>query len=138
MNKKLHKDFNELLEKAIDPTLFPLQKNDKIYIGNSYLKKISNGFVIYDNKKCKKGMTKSKLAAIAFLKTLNKKNSMKPLEIYRLDKILTNNLNDCVYFKNILRKTSDNERFSCIEIRLDAAENKIIEIKEKLESFIFS
>lgn len=132
----LIKNIESLLNTPLDPTLFPLKKGNKIYIGKFYIKEFENSYKIYNNRRELKGTTQTKIAAIAMAKTLHKTNNLN-LEIRRLDSLIVKNLQDSVFYKNLRKTTKDADRRTDADIKLSNASSKVLDAEDKLLSFIF-
>lgn len=130
------KDIEYLINKPVDPTLFPVKKGNKIFVGNFVVKQNPYSYTVYNEKNQLQGDTESKLAAIALAKTLNK-NRRVSQEIHRLDRMISKNLQDSVFYDNVYRKTQDTQRKLDADMKLCNARSKIKDAEEKLCSFIF-
>jgi hypothetical protein len=129
------KELKNLVELPIDPSLFPIEKENKILIGNCFIVKTNNGWAVYKDKKYQV-TTATKTAGIAAAHRL-KHRQPQLLEICRLDKIISKNITDCVYYKNLLQKAKKSDVKECASIRLEDSTLHIKEARDKLESFIY-
>lgn len=130
------KDIESLINKPVDPALFPVKKGNRIFVGNYIIKVRDDCYEVYDQKNTLKGTTDTKLGAVALAKNLNKTYNSS-LEIQRLDKMISKNLQDCVFYKNIYHSTKDSQRKLDFDMKLCNARSRVTDAEEKLASFIF-
>lgn len=129
------KDLKNIVEKSVDPLLFPMQKGSKIFIGNCVIKYHDNCWNVYKEQNLQL-TTETKTAAIAAARAL-RKNSSKIEEIKRLDRLINKNISDCIYYKNYLNSQTNQDTKVCASIRLEDSRLRIKDARDKLESFIF-
>ena len=129
------KELKNLVEKPIDPALFPIEKNDTIFIGNCSVVKKQSNWAVLKNKKTKL-VTQTKTAAIAAAHRLLTHRPQLG-EIARLDNVISKNINDCVFYKNYLKTSRKTEDLECVSIRLEDSTLRIKDARDKLESFIY-
>lgn len=113
----------------IDIKLFPYQRGDNIYIGNSCVKKQKQSFKVFSNKKFV-AETFTKLAAL----TLAKHNfdEMTKIQVCKLDQNIEKHYNDCVFYKHSMKKTKDKWKEDLLETRLEISSAKIDDAVEEL------
>jgi len=137
INKQILKDLQEIIEDNLDPSMFPYQKGNSIRIARFVIRESRAGYLVYDiesNKQLAK--TFCKTAAIAFAKSLHKGRDTR--RVLDLDKTIEKHYNDCVFYKNTIRKTKDEIRKEITTIRYEIAKTKTSDAKKRLDSFIFS
>ena len=137
MNKqKLANRLKDLLDKPIDPTLFPVKKGNKINIGSYSIVRVPNGYSIksYVNNEII-AETYSKSAAIAIAKNLSKKRNIIRY-IMELDDIYSKNYIDCMFYEHILRKSKDDTQYYATLTRFEISNLKCVAAKDKIESYI--
>lgn len=129
-------EIKEIIEKPVDPSLFPLKKGNRILLGNFTVFQKKSGYEIKNREKRTVAFTETKLAAVAAAKTLNKSNHYL-LEILRLDRLIAKNLTDCVFYENKFRNTKKDEVKECAFIRYEDSRAHVKEARDKLNSFIY-
>lgn len=130
------KDIESLVNKPVDPCLFPVKKGNRIFVGNYVIKIHADYYKVYDQKNNLQGTTQTRLGAVALAKNLNRTYNSS-LEIQRLDKLISKNLQDCVFYKNVYNSTKDSERKLNTDMKLCNARSRVMDAEEKLASFIF-
>jgi hypothetical protein len=138
INKQILKDLQEIIEDNLDPGMFPYQKGNSLRIGKFVIRESRAGFLVYDieaNRQIAK--TFCKTAAVALAKNLNsgRNNTQKVLQ---LDSVIEKHYNDCVFYKNTIKKTKDELRKEITIIRYEIAKTMTSDAKKRLDSFIFS
>lgn len=137
INKQILKDLQEIIEDNLDPSMFPYQKGNSIRIARFVIRQSRAGYLVYDiesNKQVAK--TFCKTAAIAFAKNLHKGRDTR--RVLDLDKTIEKHYNDCVFYKNTIRKTKDEMRKEITTVRYEIAKTITSDAKKRLDSFIFS
>lgn len=130
------KQLLELIEKNYDPSLFPVQKGNKINIGSYSILPTDAGYKV----KCYKtnsiiAVTYTKHAALAIAKSLTKKNNAVK-RIMELDAIIAKHHVDCIFYKNTIKKTKSMTMLESTLFRYDISKQKTNEAKEQLNKFI--
>lgn len=127
----------KLIENNIDPSLFPVQKGNRINIGSYSIKPSGNGG--YTVKSYKNNSiiaeTYTKTAAVAIAKTLAKNNNLTK-RILELDAIIAKYHMDCIFYKNTIKKTKSQIMYESSLFRYDIAKQKSTEAREQLNKFI--
>lgn len=129
------KELKNLVERPVDPSLFPVEKGNTILIGDCSLKKTKKGWAVSKNNKTAI-ITETKTAAVAAANRLKTRQPQLD-EIGRLDYVIAKNINDCVFYKNYLRSCKKSEEKECASIRLEDSTLRIKDARDKLESFIY-
>lgn len=132
----LGKELLELIEKNYDPSLFPVQKGNKINIGSYSIMPSDSGYKV----KCYKtnniiAVTYTKTAALAIAKTLTKKNNV-TRRILELDAIIEKHQTDCMFYKHTIKKTKNMATLESTLFRYDISKQKTNEAREQLNKFI--
>ena len=115
----------------------PYKKGNSIRIGHYIIRKNKTGYLVYDcvdNKKVDHFWSKS--AALAYVK-LDLDGKKLHTEIKRLDKTLEKNQIDAMFYKNTIKKASEEIRKSSARVRLDIAEENAYNAKYRLIGLIF-
>ena len=138
MNTDILKDLEDIVNKGLENTAFPLVKGKSIRIKNYIVRQSKVGYLVYNTKENKQvAKTNFKSSAIAIAKTLASGNDKNLYKLLDCDKNLTKHVNDAVFFKNIIKKTNNNFVRESRKIRLDISIAKSINIKNEIDSFIF-
>jgi hypothetical protein len=131
----------EQLESLLDDPYYmgkiPYKKGNSIRIGHYIIRKNKTGYLIYDcvdNRKVDHFWSKS--AALAYVK-LDLDGKKLHTEIKRLDKTLEKNQIDAMFYKNTIKKATEEIRKSSAKVRLDIAEENAYNAKYRLIGLIF-
>lgn len=131
----------EQLESLLDDPYYmgkiPYKKGNSIRIGHYIIRKNKTGYLVYDcvdNKKVDHFWSKS--AALAYVK-LDLDGKKLHTEIKRLDKTLEKNQIDAMFYRNTIKKASEEIRKSSARVRLDIAEENAYNAKYRLIGLIF-
>ena len=139
-NLILLKELQELLNKSIDPTMFPYQKGNSIRIGEYIVREKRNGrFRVYN---CKTNIMVAELfcksSAVALAKTMAKGNISIVSNITNIDKEIQKWYNDCVFYKYTIKVTKDNIKKDIVETRYEIARDKTASIRKQLDKYIYA
>lgn len=137
INKQILKDLQEIIEANLDPSMFPYQKGNSLRIGKFVIRESRAGYLVYDieaNRQIAK--TFCKTAAVALTKNLTKGRDTR--RVLELDKVIEKHYNDCVFYKNTIRKTKDDFKKEITTVRYEIARAVTSDAKKRLDSFIFS
>lgn len=131
----------EQLESLLDDPYYmgkiPYKKGNSIRIGHYIIRKNKTGYLVYDcvdNRKVDHFWSKS--AALAYVK-LDLDGKKLHTEIKKLDKTLEKNQIDAMFYRNTLKKASEEIRKSSARVRLDIAEENAYNAKYRLIGLIF-
>lgn len=136
-NKKLVRDIKHVVENNLETAFIPMQKGDKIYIGNIMIKKEKNKFLLFDkvnNKAIAKTSFKNSALALAKNYALNKGRYSTILE---LDKALEKHYMDMIFYKNTIRKNKNSNAVFAAETRLDISSRLSQKCCKEIERHIF-
>jgi len=134
---KIVDEIQALIDKPIDPTLFPVKEKGKILVGKYSVKQFRTGFIVYNQNKQTIAQLETKIAAVALAKMLNK-NKTPQQEIQRLDRMIAKHTQDCVFYDQVFKNTDDRERRQDLDMKLWHARSKILDAKDKLASYIYA
>jgi len=137
MTTDVIKHLSEIMDKQIDPAMFPYEKNNRINIGSFSIAQTKDCYSVKSYKTNRiVAQTFSKTAAVAIAKSLNKgKNVTK--RILELDHMIMKHYVDCMFYKNSLKKCKDDIKKDIIGVRYDVSWAKVEDARKKLEHFIF-
>ncbi len=131
----------EQLESLLDDPYYmgkiPYKKGNSIRIGHYIIRKNKTGYLVYDcvdNRKVDHFWSKS--AALAYVK-LDLDGKKLHTEIKKLDKTLEKNQIDAMFYRNTIKKASEEIRKSSARVRLDIAEENAYNAKYRLIGLIF-
>jgi|TARA_B100001094_G_scaffold25863_1_gene21655 hypothetical protein len=138
ISKKHLKDLENLIDEGMRNIDMPHVSNGNIRIQNYLIREnLQNTFSIIDLRAQQKvHTTYFKYSAIALVKALCKKQTVE--KILKLDEQLLKHSNDAMFYKYSMKKTKDYEYLEIREVRLDIAENETRQIKNKLNTYIYS
>lgn len=139
IDKNLVKELEELLNGAIDPSLFPYKKGNSIRIGSFVVRSNKAGiykvFDLEDNSMVAEMFCKT--SAVALAKSLSKGNT-NCNSIYKIDKELQKWYNDCVFYKYTIRTTKDPIKQEVVRTRYDIARHMTDAARRQLDRYIYA
>ena len=131
----------EQLESLLDDPYYmgkiPYKKGNSIRVGHYIIRKNKTGYLVYDcvdNRKVDHFWSKS--AALAYVK-MDLDGKKLHTEIKKLDKTLEKNQIDAMFYRNTIKKASEEIRKSSARVRLDIAEENAYNAKYRLIGLIF-
>lgn len=126
------------IDQEISKYTIPYKKENTILIGNYAVRQSKEMYFIFDCKTNKMiDKTFSRAAAIAIAKSLNSGIDLRH-KIHRLDDILQKNCTDAIFYKNIIKKTTNDTTKAIREARLQLALEKTESAYSDLEQFVLS
>ena len=136
IDEKFSIELRQLLEKPLDPTLFPVKEGNKINIG-SYSIRFQNGMYSIKCYKSNKIITETftKTAAVAAAKNLSKNKSI--TRILELDDIAAKHRTDCLFYRHTLSKTSNHQKWETTWVRYDISKTSEQAAIDKIKQFIW-
>jgi len=137
---KVIKDLEEILNKSIDPSMFPYKKGNSIRIGKYVVRSNSRGHKVFDcEENCMIAQTFSKASALALAKTMSYRNSQSSMaDILNIDRCIEKWYNDCVFHNHTLKITKDAVKAEVAETRYDIARHQTDTARAKLDKYIYS
>ena len=122
-----------LLSKDLEEIPYVLE--DKIAISHFLITPGKHGdYWLIDRQNHTKELFYNKLSAIAMAK--NYKSNTSKEQIRSLDKFLSKHSNDCIFYKNIIKKSTNNVRIEATQTRLADSKFYTTTTKQKLYNFI--
>jgi len=121
----------QIVDKSVDPELFPVQKGNKLFVGSHRIISYKDGYRVFDENKKIVAETRTKAGAVAVARA----RKMRHPEILRLDSLIDKNIRDCVFYKNHAQSDPNND---IADIRLQDSKLRIKDARNKLEGFIFA
>lgn len=138
ISKKVAKDLEDIIENSIKDLDIPHVSQNSIRIKNYVIRKNRRGlFNIFDISENRRLFAVNfKYTAIALVKALIKGRTTE--RILKLDEDLLKHHNDCLFYRNSMKKSTDSTYREVREVRLDISYHHTRQIKKQLESYIFS
>ena len=135
--KQALQDLQQIVDVKIKDYDIPVQIGNTIRIKHLIIRPCKKGYVIIDTNNNKSIVTTyTKIAAMAIAKSYIKK---KPLNsIINFDNQIEKNLNDIVFYDNIIASTRDSEKLINLKIRKELAKEKVYIAKFNLNEQIVS
>lgn len=138
-NLKIAAELEELINRALDSSLFPYVKGKSIRIKHIIVRETHFGFLVFDTKNNKEiCKTFCKTSAVAVAKSSAGGRAISLDRIMMLDDIIKKNYNDALFFKHTLEISSDSTRRFVAESRYDVAAVRTRTAKEELDRIIYS
>jgi len=137
MNSDLINSLEEIINEGIEQMVLPYKKGNSIRIKHMIIRKSNAGWLVYDSK-CNLQIAKlfSKSSAIALAKGIAQKKDVLN-QVQYADQVIKKNYIDCIFYKNILKKTNDSQRKAVIEIRCEVCLQNAQSARKSLDSIIF-
>jgi hypothetical protein len=128
----------DFVDQKITKYVIPYKKGNTVLIGNYAVRYSKEMYLIFD---CKSNMmidqTFSRAAAIAIAKFLNTDIDIRA-KIHQLDNILHKNYTDAIFYKNVIKNSTNNTTRAIREARLQVALEKTQSAYSDLEQFVLS
>lgn len=135
--KKLAKDVEAIIDKGLEKAFLPMQKGNKIYIGNIVIQNQNNKFFVTEcNSGQKLGITNFKHSALALAKN-HLLNRTRKQSIMQLDAELTKHHMDGVFYRNTIKQAKNESTVFAAETRLDITKVKTQQCIKEIERHIF-
>jgi len=138
MNKKLLKELEDIVNRGIADSYFPVVTKNTVRIKHMMVRKSKRGYIVIDAKEGEQvAFTEFKSTALAIAKSKAKgiNNTEKLLE---LEQRMSKHYYDALFFENTINNTKDSFIRESREIRLDIALSKSQEVRREIDRFIFS
>jgi hypothetical protein len=137
MNSDLINSLEEIINEGIEQMVLPYKKGNSIRIKHMIIRKSNAGWLVYDSK-CNLQIAKlfSKSSAIALAKGIAQKKDVLN-QVQYADQVIKKNYIDCIFYKNILKKTNDSQRKAVTEIRCEVSLQNAQSARKSLDSIIF-
>jgi hypothetical protein len=138
-NSKISAELEELINRALDMSLFPYVKGKSIRIKHIVVREAKFGFLVFDTKANKEiCKTFCKTSAVAVAKSIASGRGVSMERIRSLDDTIKKNYNDALFYKHTLESSKDSTRRFVAETRYDLAALKTRDAKEQLDRIIYS
>mgnify|MGYP000506347692 CR=1 FL=1 len=137
MNSDLINILEEIINEGIEQMVLPYKKGNSIRIKHVIIRKSSAGWLVYDSKRnLQIAKLFSKSSAIALAKGIAQKKDVLN-QVQYADQVIKKNYIDCIFYKNILKKTNDLQRKAVTEIRCEVSLQNAQSARKSLDSIIF-
>lgn len=138
MNSDLINSLEEIINEGIEQIAMPYKKGNSIRIKHMIVRKSTAGWLVYDSKHNQQvAKLFSKSSAIALAKGIAQNKDVLN-QVKRADQVIKKNYIDCIFYKNILRKTNDSQRKAVTEIRCEVSLQNTQSARKSLDSIIFA
>jgi hypothetical protein len=138
MNKEVLKQLEDIVNRGIADSLFPVVTKNSVRIRNMIVRKSKRGYLVIDAREGKQlAFTEFKSTALAIAKSQAKgiNNTDKLLD---LEQKLSKHYYDAMFFENTINKTKDSFVKETRQVRLEIALAKSQEVRREIDYFIFS
>lgn len=138
MNKQLLKQLEDIVNRGISESYFPVVSKNSVRIKNMMVRKSKKGYLVIDAKEGEQvAFTEFKSTALAIAKSKAKgiNNTDKLLE---LEHQMAKHYYDAMFYENTINKTTDELVRSTRETRLDIALAETQRARQQIDYFIFS
>jgi hypothetical protein len=138
-NSKISAELEELINRALDMSLFPYVKGKSIRIKHIIVRETKFGFLVFDTKANKEiCKTFCKTSALAVAKSVASDRGISLERIKKLDETIRKHYTDAMFYKHTLECSTDSTRRFVAETRYDLAALKTRDAKQQLDRFIYS
>jgi len=131
-------DLEDIVNKGLEDSPIPYAKGNSIRIKQFVIRESKAGFLVYDvstNKQVHR--TPFKSVAVAIAKNLAEKRCRTD-KILEIEGQLAKHYNDAVFYKNIIKKTSDDGKRTIRETRLEISLVEAQKFRNSLDKYIFA
>ena len=138
ITESIANELEQIVNKGLENSPIPYAKGNSIRIKSIVVRhNPKKGYLIYDTKNnIQIARTNFKSSALAIAKNLaSGKNNTSMLLEY--DKNLLKHYNDALFYRNVLKKTKDDNRAEIRVVRLEIALQATRNIRDKIDKFIF-
>ena len=138
MNKELLKQLEDIVNRGVAETYFPIVSKNSIRIKHMVVRKTKRGYMIIDTEKGQQiAFTEFKSTALAIAKCKAKGLSNTDT-LLQLEQEMAKHYHDAIFYENIINKTKDSFVRETRRTRLDIALHESQRVREKIDYFIFS
>jgi len=133
----LIKELEDIVNRGLEDGAMPWVKGRSVRIKNHVIRESSKGYLIYDiEANSQVAKTQFKSSAVAIAKSLAQgKNVTKQVMLY--DRDLNKHHNDAIFYRNVIKNSSDKSSREVREVRLELALGETTRIRNRIDSFIF-
>lgn len=138
MNRQLLKQLEDIVNRGVADSYFPVVSKNSVRIKNMMIRKSKKGYLVIDAKEGEQvAFTEFKSTALAIAKSKAKgiNNTDRLLE---LEHQMAKHYYDAMFYENTINKTTDELVRSTRETRLDIALAETQRARQQIDYFIFS
>jgi len=138
MNKYILKELEDIVNRGLADSFFPVVSKNCIRIKNMMVRKSKKGYIVIDAKEGEQvAFTEFKSTALAIAKSKAKgvNNTQKLME---LEQKMAKHYHDAMFFENTINNTTDDFVRETRRTRLDIALAESQKVRREIDYFIFS
>lgn len=138
MNKQLLKELEDIVNRGLTDSFFPVVSKNSVRIKNMMVRKSRKGYIVIDAKEGEQvAFTEFKSTALAIAKSKAKGvNNTEKLMI--LEQKMAKHYHDALFYENTINKTTDSFVKETRRTRLDIAQSEAERVRQQIDYFIFS
>lgn len=138
MNKQLLNELENIVNRGLADSLFPVVSKNSVRIKNMMVRKSKRGYIVIDAKQGEQvAFTEFKSTALAIAKSKAKGLQITD-KLMQLEQQMAKHYHDALFYENIINKTTDDFVRETRQIRLDIALAKSQQVRREIDYFIFS
>ena len=138
MNKVLLKELEDIVNRGLADSYFPVVSKNTVRIKHMMVRKSKRGYIVIDTKEGEQvAFTEFKSTALAIAKS-KAKGINNTEKLLGLEQRMAKHYHDALFYENTINNTKDNFVRESREIRLDIALAKSQEVRREIDYFIFS
>ena len=138
MNKQILKELEDIVNRGLTDSLFPVVSKNSVRIKNMMVRKSKKGYIVIDAKAGEQvAFTEFKSTALAIAKSKAKGLQITD-KLMGLEHQMAKHYHDALFYENTINKTTDDFVRETRQIRLDIALAKSQQVRREIDYFIFS
>tara|TARA_B110000503_G_C7027216_1_gene362413 strand:+ start:550 stop:969 length:420 start_codon:yes stop_codon:yes gene_type:complete len=136
-SEKLLNDLEEIVNRGLEDSAIPHQRGNSIRIKHVIIRESPKGYLIYDAKENRQVVrTYFKTTAVAIAKNLAQGKDI-TLQAMEFEDAMLKHYNDAIFYKHLIRKSTDPFKREIREARLDIAILESKRLRSLLDRYIF-
>ena len=138
MNKQLLNELEDIVNRGLADSLFPVVSKNSVRIKNMMVRKSKKGYIVIDAKQGEQvAFTEFKSTALAIAKSKAKGLQITD-KLMSLEQQMAKHYHDALFYENTINKTTDDFVRETRQTRLDIALAKSQQVRREIDYFIFS
>ena len=138
MNKQLLEELEDIVNRGIAESYFPVVSKNSVRIKNMMVRKSKKGYLVIDAKEGEQvAFTEFKSTALAIAKS-KAKGVNNTDKLMHLEHIMSKHYYDALFFENTINNTKDSLVRETRQTRLDIAQVEAEKVRQQIDYFIFS
>jgi len=138
MNKQILKELEDIVNRGIADSYFPVVTKNSVRIKHMMVRKSKRGYIVIDAKEGEQvAFTEFKSTALAIAKS-KAKGLHNTDKLMNLEQEMAKHYHDALFYENTINKTNDDFVRETRQIRLDIALAKSQQVRREIDYFIFS